>query len=354
MASDDGDEAQVKARRSAAEYAASARLSGTKLELPSWSGSGAKGSRYATERHQAEACLRELLKLADESPDQPVVVGYDTEAPVIWNQSGSTNLPTALMQLSYHPPSRVPGVPGMDQPVCLLLQLSEVGFMEEMQQVLEHPNIFKVGVGVAGDLRDLGRDLENAEAGRGVVDLDELACACGVEKTTQSAAAERKAQMTQNGFQAFSRGEKWGLAGLLEHVSGYTLRKYRKITRSDWGAVPLRQQQLAYAAADAYAVHCKPDDRVLLPQQNNVPAESLSEQMAELQMQTSSSLWQQYQPAISLWQHWQNEVLQPVLQASAAELERLLIRAEEKQQVGDGQEWMQPHEQYMESGDWKE
>jgi hypothetical protein len=30
------------------------------------------------------------------------------------------------------------------QPVCLLLQLSRVGFMEAMQQVLEHPNIIKV------------------------------------------------------------------------------------------------------------------------------------------------------------------------------------------------------------------
>jgi ribonuclease D len=42
-------------------------------------------------------------------------------------------------------------------------------------------------------------------------------------------------------------------AGLLERVSGYQLKKSGKITRSNWGALPLTENQLAYAAADAYA-----------------------------------------------------------------------------------------------------
>jgi len=73
-----------------------------------------------------------------------------------------------------------------------------------------------------------------------------------------------------------------------------------------------------------------------------------------MQLQTSSSLWQQYQPAMCRWQQWNEQVLQPVKKTSAAELQRLLIKAEEKQQVGDGQDWMQPHEQYSDCGDWRD
>lgn len=50
---------------------------------------------------------------------------------------------------------------------------------------------------------------------QGVVDLDALAYACGVEKPLQPAAAARDTHRTPQVFQAaaFSRGEKWGLAG---------------------------------------------------------------------------------------------------------------------------------------------
>jgi hypothetical protein len=56
------------------------------------------------------------------------------------------------------------------------------------------------------------RQLRNCQ--QGVVDLDALAYACGVEKALQPAAAwdtHRTPQVFQAA--AFSRGEKWGLAG---------------------------------------------------------------------------------------------------------------------------------------------
>lgn len=48
--------------------------------------------------------------MANSQPQQPVIVGFDTETPVVWGQrpdgsSVATNQRVALMQLCYHPQS---------------------------------------------------------------------------------------------------------------------------------------------------------------------------------------------------------------------------------------------------------
>jgi hypothetical protein len=42
-------------------------------------------------------------------------------------------------------------------------------------------------------------------------------------------------------------------AGLLQRTSAFSLAKSKRITRSNWSKVPLSEQQLQYAACDAYA-----------------------------------------------------------------------------------------------------
>jgi hypothetical protein len=43
------------------------------------------------------------------------------------------------------------------------------------------------------------------------------------------------------------------VSGLLEQTTGYSLVKKKNVTRSDWSRQPLSEQQVSYAAADAYA-----------------------------------------------------------------------------------------------------
>jgi ribonuclease D len=42
-------------------------------------------------------------------------------------------------------------------------------------------------------------------------------------------------------------------AGLLQRTSEFSLAKNKRITMSNWAKIPLSEQQLQYAACDAYA-----------------------------------------------------------------------------------------------------
>lgn len=66
--------------------------------------------RFPTSNGAAGAWIQELLDLADSSPN-PVVVGFDSETPVVWKNSpdGTSTMlhgqTVALLQLCYHPPT---------------------------------------------------------------------------------------------------------------------------------------------------------------------------------------------------------------------------------------------------------
>jgi hypothetical protein len=46
------------------------------------------------------------------------------------------------------------------QPVCLLLALHKLGMFDSIRRVLQHPNVVKVGIGIAHDMMDLLRSHE--------------------------------------------------------------------------------------------------------------------------------------------------------------------------------------------------
>jgi hypothetical protein len=66
--------------------------------------------RFPSNIAEARHDISELLRLADSSPS-PVIVGFDSETPVVWvtdtdgKRRTRNDLPVALLQLSYHPPS---------------------------------------------------------------------------------------------------------------------------------------------------------------------------------------------------------------------------------------------------------
>ncbi|WIA08215.1 hypothetical protein OEZ85_007664 [Tetradesmus obliquus] len=202
--------------------------------------------RFAASHREANAWLDELLQLADAcSSSGPLVIGIDTETAVTWGQQ-QRHTPTSLLQLCYH-------AAGSPQPVCLLLPLHRLGLIPRLLQVLQHPCILKVGIGVAHDMMDLLRSYEMEGSVQGMLDLSWLASQAGVFKEGSAQDAARQQAMQQAGIKTFQQPLQWGLAGLLQATSEFSLAKSKRVTMSNWAQVPLSEKQLQYAACDAYA-----------------------------------------------------------------------------------------------------
>ena len=101
------------------------------------------------------------------------------------------------------------------------------GFPSELNRLLQHPGILKVGVGICGDVDRLKVDFGVVCAG--VVDLSEM--------------ANRVLGITEN----------WSLNGLLMNQLHKRISKTSSVRCGDWEVVPLSDVQVEYAVLDAYA-----------------------------------------------------------------------------------------------------
>lgn len=147
-----------------------------------------------------------LLEACEYLSHQPVI-GFDTESRPSF-KAGVTNK-VALLQLSS--PER-----------CYLIRLCRVPMKRPLLRLLESRQTIKVGTDVAGDIRALNQ-LRHFRAG-GFVDLQALAPQWGIEEKS------------------------------LRKLSAITLgKRVSKAQRlSNWEATRLTQQQLSYAATDAW------------------------------------------------------------------------------------------------------
>ncbi|KAF8610673.1 ribonuclease H-like protein [Ceratobasidium sp. AG-I] len=157
--------------------------------------------------------VNEALQLA-EGP-----FGFDME----WKPcfvKGQAENPVALIQLA-------------QQDRIYLIHLSAMSeFPEQLREVLEDPNILKVGVGIQDDAKKLWRD--HGVSLLGVVELSHLARRADVPRW-------------ENG----KSHQLISLTRLLEAYNSHRLQK-GKIQRSNW-ELPLKDQQRNYAASDALA-----------------------------------------------------------------------------------------------------
>ncbi|XP_038404556.1 exonuclease mut-7 homolog isoform X7 [Canis lupus familiaris] len=176
-------------------------------------------------RHEAE-----LLQ-----PGQ--VVGVDLE----WRPSfGTGGRPQAsIMQVAVGGRVFLLDLPLLSQPTGG--QASQA-FCRLVSQLLSDPSITKLGYGMAGDLRSLGAScptLAHVEKQlRGGLDLLQV-----------------HRQMRIADMPALGRGEARGLRGLsllVQQVLGRPLDKAQQL--SNWDRRPLSEEQLVYAAADAYCL----------------------------------------------------------------------------------------------------
>ncbi|XP_038533785.1 exonuclease mut-7 homolog isoform X9 [Canis lupus familiaris] len=176
-------------------------------------------------RHEAE-----LLQ-----PGQ--VVGVDLE----WRPSfGTGGRPqVSIMQVAVGGRVFLLDLPLLSQPTGG--QASQA-FCRLVSQLLSDPSITKLGYGMAGDLRSLGAScptLAHVEKQlRGGLDLLQV-----------------HRQMRIADMPALGRGEARGLRGLsllVQQVLGRPLDKAQQL--SNWDRRPLSEEQLVYAAADAYCL----------------------------------------------------------------------------------------------------
>ena len=151
-----------------------------------------------TEQALIEAC---------EYLSQHSVIGFDTETRPSF-KAGVTNR-VALIQLS-------------TSKRCYLIRLCRMKFGRELQRLLENPNIKKVGADVAGDIRSLTQ-LRHIRAA-GFIDLQTIAPQWGIEEKS--------------------------LRKLSAIVLGKRVSKAQRL--SNWEAAQFTEQQISYAATDAW------------------------------------------------------------------------------------------------------
>jgi ribonuclease D len=136
------------------------------------------------------------------------IVGFDTETRPAFRK-GESYLPS-LVQVA-------------GERVAWIFQLQRVDCSGVLGSLLASPDIVKVGVGIAEDLRQLQKLFAFTEAA--VLDIGRMAKRQGIEQT--------------------------GLRNLAGIVLGYRIPKGKRT--SNWAAARLTQQQIAYAAMDAWA-----------------------------------------------------------------------------------------------------
>lgn len=151
-----------------------------------------------TEQKLVEAC---------EYLSQHAVIGFDTETRPSF-KAGVTNR-VALVQLS-------------TTERCYLIRLCRMKFSRELQRLLENEAVKKVGADVAGDIRSLNQLRHIRPAG--FIDLQTIAPEWGIEERS--------------------------LRKLSAIVLGKRVSKAQRL--SNWEAAQFTEQQISYAATDAW------------------------------------------------------------------------------------------------------
>lgn len=157
---------------------------------------------------------------------QQPVLGFDTETRPSF-KAGVTNR-VSLLQLSTYRR-------------CYLIRLCRVKMTRELLHILESKSIKKIGIDVAGDIRSLCQ-LRRVKAG-GFADLQAMAPEWGIEDKS--------------------------LRKISAIVLGKRVSKAQRL--SNWEAAQLTEQQMAYAATDAWVCLVIADALNAVPKSNPAP-----------------------------------------------------------------------------------
>ncbi len=196
---------------------------------------------YTNDLSSAEEWARSNLQQEENSEDKPIMLGWDMES--------SPNLPWkehTYNRDTYFGPATIQLSTAQS---ALVLQIAQDGFgpihegglPQFLHDLLIHPNIIPVGVGIDDDMVELYRwCLEHGDD-----------CA-GPAWASKSGPVLNRFDM--GGIGSNRSGSTKGLARLVAGILGVVLPKSKKLARTHWSKEPpLSKQEVGYAARDAWA-----------------------------------------------------------------------------------------------------
>ncbi|KAK8955194.1 Werner Syndrome-like exonuclease [Platanthera guangdongensis] len=203
-------------RRFAALFGASAAGSRVKPKLAAFSfGGRIVYSRTSAEVGRATAEIFHKIEQLKHEADEEISFGFDME----WRptfKKGHTLRKAAVLQVC------------MDPSDCYIMHIIHSGVPSILKSLLKNPSFSKVGIGIHGDARKISRDYNVCVTP--LVDLSKYA-----------------------NLKLGGAPKNWGLAPLTKMLACRELLKPNKIRMGNWEAKELSEEQLHYAATDAFA-----------------------------------------------------------------------------------------------------
>ncbi|KAK8955414.1 Werner Syndrome-like exonuclease [Platanthera guangdongensis] len=172
-------------------------------------------SRTSAEVGRATAEIFHKIEQLKHEADEEISFGFDME----WRptfKKGHTLRKAAVLQVC------------MDPSDCYIMHIIHSGVPSILKSLLKNPSFSKVGIGIHGDARKISRDYNVCVTP--LVDLSKYA-----------------------NLKLGGAPKNWGLAPLTKMLACRELLKPNKIRMGNWEAKELSEEQLHYAATDAFA-----------------------------------------------------------------------------------------------------
>ncbi|KAK8935751.1 Werner Syndrome-like exonuclease [Platanthera zijinensis] len=172
-------------------------------------------SRTSAEAERATAEIFHKIEQLKHEADEEISFGFDMEWRPTFKKE-HTLRKTAVLQIC------------MDPSDCYIMHIIHSGVPSILKSLLKNPSFSKVGIGIRGDARKISRDYNVCVTP--LVDLSKYA-----------------------NLKLGGAPKNWGLAALTEVLVCRQLLKPYKIRMGNWEAKELSEEQLHYAATDAFA-----------------------------------------------------------------------------------------------------
>ncbi|KAK9759136.1 3prime-5prime exonuclease [Popillia japonica] len=194
--------------------------------------------KYFTTQIDCAVWCDTLLNQAIQTEDL-FIMGFDIEWPFSF-QTGSGK--TAVIQIS----------PSLNE--CFIFHVSTLkNLPKSLTELLAYEKVRLTGVNIKNDIRKLSRDFSG-------IDVEKVITNCidvGI--------------LANN---IHNPGARWSMERLVNHFFDLRINKNKKVRQSKWHIMPLSQEQLTYAAIDAYASlklyhHLKQMQSNILEKENN-------------------------------------------------------------------------------------
>ncbi|RWS14925.1 Werner syndrome ATP-dependent helicase-like isoform X2, partial [Dinothrombium tinctorium] len=177
--------------------------------------------------HSNENAINEACdKIKTLCENKKIVVGFDCEWDVNWcpaTRKGNHGK-TALIQIC------------LNENECHFFHLAQIDYRmtNKLRDLITNSNLLKAGINIDSDIYKLHKDYDV---------LSDLIVSGKTKSTIDLSLLANK---------IFRKRESWSLDGLTKYLLNRRLEKVQSVRLSKWSQTPLSNEQIQYAACDAY------------------------------------------------------------------------------------------------------